>query len=79
MAIDAEDVQAAMRAAHFEQEGAQWFGSIPQLPGLWSSGATLDEARDDLREALHAWIDVHVNEGGHRLPDIGFPSAANIR
>ena len=79
MATDAEYIQAAMRAAQFEQQGAQWFGSIPQLPGLWSSGATLDEARADLRDALHAWIDVHVNEGGHSLPGIGFPSAANIR
>jgi predicted RNase H-like HicB family nuclease len=69
MATNAEYVQAAMRSAHFEQKGAEWFGSIPQLPGLWSSGATLEEARDDLRDALHAWIDVHVNVGGHRLAD----------
>ncbi len=68
MAADTQYVQAAMRAAHFEQVGEEWFGSIPQLPGLWSSGATLDEARDDLLDALHAWIDVHVNVGGHRLP-----------
>jgi predicted RNase H-like HicB family nuclease len=70
MATDAEYLEAAMRAAQFEQKGSQWFGSIPQLLGLWSSGASLDEARDDLRDALQAWIDVHVNEGGHRLPDI---------
>ena len=56
-----------MRAAQFEQLGEEWFGSIPQLPGLWSSGPTPDEARDDLLAALHAWIDVHVNVGGYRL------------
>ena len=68
MATDAEYVQAAMRAAQFEQLGEEWFGSIPQLPGLWSSGATLEAAREDLVGALHAWIDVHVKVGGHALP-----------
>jgi len=43
-------------------------GSIPQLPGLWSSGATLEEAREDLRDALDAWADVDVKVGGHPLP-----------
>jgi predicted RNase H-like HicB family nuclease len=76
MASDAKYVQAAMSAALFEQSGAQWFGSIPHLPGLWSSGATLDQARDDLLDALHAWLDVHVNEGGHSLPDIESFSAS---
>jgi len=75
MATDAEYIQAAMRAAHFEHSGAEWFGSIPQLPGLWSSGATLEAARDDLLDALHAWIDVHIKVGGHRLPDINGVSA----
>jgi predicted RNase H-like HicB family nuclease len=79
MATDAEYLEAAMRAAQFEQKGKDWFGSIPQLPGLWSSGATLEEARDELRDALRAWIDVHVNVGGHRLPDIDGVSAQRLQ
>ena len=70
MRTDPKYVQAAMSAAHFEQSGAQWFGAIPQLPGLWSSGTTLEEARADLLDALYAWLDIHLNEGGHSLPAI---------
>jgi predicted RNase H-like HicB family nuclease len=75
MAIEAEYMQAAMRTAQFEQRGSDWFGSIPQLPGLWSSGASLEEARDDLLDALPVWIEVHVKVGGHGLPDIDGVSA----
>jgi predicted RNase H-like HicB family nuclease len=75
MATDAEYIRAAMRAAQFEKKGAEWFGAIPQLPGLWSSGATLEEARADLLDAIRAWIEIHTKVGGHNLPDIDGISA----
>jgi len=38
--------------AVFEQDGAWWIGYIEELPGANAQGATLDEARDNLREAV---------------------------
>ena len=70
MANYPEYVQAAMRAAQFEQLGGEWFGAIPQLTGLWSNGPTIEDARNDLLDSLHDWIDVHMKIGGHRLPEI---------
>ncbi len=59
-----------MRAAQFERVGQEWFAEIAELPGLWGSGATHEDARNDLLESLHEWIDVHVKLGKHRLPAI---------
>jgi predicted RNase H-like HicB family nuclease len=38
--------------AVFEQDGAWWIGYVEELPGANAQGATLDEARDKLREAV---------------------------
>ncbi len=38
--------------AVFEQDGAWWTGYVEELPGANAQGATLDEARDNLREAV---------------------------
>jgi predicted RNase H-like HicB family nuclease len=38
--------------AVFEQDGPWWIGYVDELPGANAQGATLDEARDNLREAV---------------------------
>lgn len=38
--------------AVFEQDGPWWIGYVEELPGASAQGATLDEARDNLREAV---------------------------
>jgi predicted RNase H-like HicB family nuclease len=38
--------------AIFEQVGEWWIGSIEELPGAHTQGATLDEARANLKEAV---------------------------
>jgi predicted RNase H-like HicB family nuclease len=70
MANYLEYVQAVMRAAQYERVGEEWFAGIKELPGLWGNGPTVEDARNDLLESLHDWIDVHVKIGGHKLPDI---------
>ena len=37
--------------AVFEQDGDWWVGSIEELPGAHTQGRTLEEARENLREA----------------------------
>ena len=38
--------------AVFEQEGDWWIGFVEELPGANTQGATLAEARENLREAV---------------------------
>ena len=70
MATLTEYLDAAMREASYEKmEDGAWFVSIPQFDGLWATGATIEEARNDLWEALPGWIEVHTKVG-NRLPDV---------
>jgi predicted RNase H-like HicB family nuclease len=59
-----EYIQAAMRQAHYEiVENGRFFGEIPQCPGSWGEGATLEEAREELRKTLESWIIVGLRHG----------------
>ena len=38
--------------AIFEKDGEWWIGYVEELPGANTQGATLEEARENLREAV---------------------------
>jgi predicted RNase H-like HicB family nuclease len=38
--------------AVFERDGDWWIGYVEELPGANTQGATLDEARENLKEAV---------------------------
>lgn len=37
-------------------ENGRFFGKIPECPGTWGEGATLEAARDELESVLESWI-----------------------
>jgi predicted RNase H-like HicB family nuclease len=41
---------------------------VPDLPGCFSAGDTLDEAMDAAREAIAAWVDAALDDG-QAVPD----------
>lgn len=51
-------IEAGMDRARFEwlPETHVYYGEIPELPGVWATGDTIDECRDELREVLQDWI-----------------------
>ncbi len=67
-----EYLQAAMRKAQFERmENGEWFASIPGFVGLWATGSTEDEARQELIATLYEWLKVTQQTGEpRRVPDI---------
>jgi predicted RNase H-like HicB family nuclease len=64
-------IQAAMRRAHYEmmEDAEPFFGSIPDCPGVWASGASLEACREELQSALEDWIVLGLRLG-HTLPVI---------
>ena len=50
-------------------DDAVYYCHIPNLPGVWASGATLEAAREELQEALEDWIAVGLSLG-HTIPVI---------
>jgi len=45
--------------AVFEQDGTWWIGYVEELPGANTQGATLEEARENLEEAIALIIQVN--------------------
>jgi predicted RNase H-like HicB family nuclease len=45
--------------AVFEQDGDWWIGSVEELPGANTQGRTLDEARENLKEAVTLVIEAN--------------------
>jgi predicted RNase H-like HicB family nuclease len=58
--------------AVFEQDGDWWVGYVEELPGANTQGATLDEARENLKEAVALIIEAN-RELAQRNPDIPLP------
>jgi predicted RNase H-like HicB family nuclease len=57
-----------MRKAAYEplEDGEGWYAHIPGIPGLWATGACVEDARNDLFEALDEWL--YVNGFISQLP-----------
>jgi predicted RNase H-like HicB family nuclease len=45
--------------AVFEQEGESWIGYVEELPGANTQGQTLEEVRENLKEAMQLVIEAH--------------------
>ena len=53
-----EYIQAAMNAAHYEiiEDEEPYYGEILELQGVWASGKTLEECRNNLIDNLEGWL-----------------------
>jgi predicted RNase H-like HicB family nuclease len=51
-------ITVALRRAHYEllENDEGFYGSIPELVGVWARAATLEECREELKEALEDWL-----------------------
>ncbi len=45
--------------AVFEQDGSWWVGYVEEMPGANTQGATLDEARQNLKEAVELVLEAN--------------------
>lgn len=43
----------------FQHDGAWWMGYVEELPGAHTQGATLDEARETLKEAVRLILEAN--------------------
>lgn len=72
----AEYIEIALAQAHYEiiDDEEPYYGDIKRLPGVWASGKTLEECRENLKEVIEGWIIVRLRKGlaippidGHRI------------
>lgn len=60
-----EYISEALNTATYEkiEDEEPYYGEIPLLKGVWASGKTLEECRENLRETLDDWILVAISRG----------------
>ncbi|HHV81773.1 MAG TPA: type II toxin-antitoxin system HicB family antitoxin [bacterium] len=67
-----EYIEEALKRAHYEfiEDEESFYGEIKELPGVWATGQTLEECRENLRGVLEEWIVLSLRRG-IPIPKIG--------
>ncbi len=60
-----EYIQEALKRARYEliDDEEPHYGEVPDLPGVWATGKTLEECRENLREVIEGWVIVRLQKG----------------
>jgi len=53
-----EYINEALKKAKYEiiNDEEPYYGEIPEIKGVWASGKSLEECRQQLRETLDEWL-----------------------
>ena len=68
-----EYIDAALGRARYEliEDGeTPYYGEVPELPGVWACGRTLEECRRELKDVVEGWILLSVKRSMH-IPALG--------
>lgn len=60
-----EYIQEALKRARYEpiKDEEPYYGEVPELPGVWATGRSLEECRENLREVIEGWLMVRLQKG----------------
>ncbi|MDO9333177.1 MAG: type II toxin-antitoxin system HicB family antitoxin [Dehalococcoidales bacterium] len=60
-----EYINAALQRAKFEiiDDEESYYGEVPELKGVWATGKTLEECRQNLAEVIDGWLVVRLKRG----------------
>ena len=67
-----EYIEAAMRRARYEmiEDEEPFYGEVPELEGVWATGRTLEECRENLKQAVEDWLLFSI-ANGFPIPPLG--------
>ncbi|MEW6738547.1 MAG: type II toxin-antitoxin system HicB family antitoxin [Nitrospirota bacterium] len=60
-----EYIEEALKRARYEiiDDEEPYYGEIDELKGVWASGKTLEECRNNLKEVVEGWILLSIKRG----------------
>ena len=58
-------ITAALEHARYEiiEDAEPYYGEVPELPGVWATGRTLEECRRNLAGVLDEWLILRLRRG----------------
>lgn len=67
-----EYIEAALERAHYEiiEDDEPFYGEVSELPGVWSSGQTLEACRNQLAEVIEGWVLIRLSRN-LEIPPLG--------
>ncbi|MGA2159744.1 MAG: type II toxin-antitoxin system HicB family antitoxin [Dehalococcoidia bacterium] len=74
-----EYIEAALNKAKYEiiEDEEPFYGEVPELEGVWTTGKTLEECRSDLAEVIDSWLVLRLKKGlnippidGHTIEEL---------
>jgi predicted RNase H-like HicB family nuclease len=59
-----EYIEEALKRAKYEiiEDEDPFYGEIEELPGVWATGKTLEECRNNLKEVIEGWILISIKK-----------------
>lgn len=60
-------LQAIRFRMEFWRDGMWYVGRLPQVPGVFSQGATLEELEQNIREAYHLMLEEQTAPDGTQI------------
>lgn len=60
-----EYIEEALRRARYEmiEDEEPYYGEVEELKGVWATGKTLEECRNNLKEVIEGWILLSIKKG----------------
>ncbi len=60
-----EYIDEALRQAHYEiiNDEEPYYGEVKALKGVWATGRSLEECRQNLKDVIEGWILVSIKKG----------------
>ena len=67
-----EYIEEALKRAKYEiiNDEEPYYGEIEELKGVWATGKTLEECRNNLKEVIEGWLLISIKKGLH-IPKLG--------
>ncbi len=75
-----EYIEAALEKAVYKtiEDEEPIFVSVPELPGAWATGKTVEEARKELISVIEGWIALRLRMGRSIPPISGHTITASV-
>ncbi len=68
-----EYIEQALKLAHYEMidDEEPFYGEVEELPGVYTTGKTLEECRNNLKDVIEGWIIISIKRN-LAIPKIGY-------
>lgn len=67
-----EYIEEALKRARYEiiNDEEPYYGEVEELKGVWATGKTLEECRNNLKDVIEGWILLSIKKG-IEIPKLG--------